>query len=62
MCALPLLLLALAVPATADIAEPFGWAALLWGTALYLWTGTLYLYRAVATARVTPPIGRPREP
>ncbi|MBH0118446.1 CDP-alcohol phosphatidyltransferase family protein [Rhodococcus sp. HM1] len=62
MCALPLLLLALAVPATADIAEPLGWAALIWGTVLYVWTGALYLYRAVETARVTPPIGGHREP
>ena len=62
MCALPLLLLALAVPTTADIAEPLGWAALIWGTVLYVWTGVLYLHRAVETARVTPPIGGHREP
>ncbi|MEZ5154433.1 CDP-alcohol phosphatidyltransferase family protein [Rhodococcus zopfii] len=62
MCALPLLLLALAVPATTDVAEPFGWAALVWGTALYVWTGALYVYRALATARVTSPIGGHREP
>lgn len=62
MCALPLLLLTLAVPATTDVAEPFGWAALVWGTALYVWTGALYVYRALATARVTSPIGGHREP
>ncbi|MDV2475430.1 CDP-alcohol phosphatidyltransferase family protein [Rhodococcus zopfii] len=62
MCALPLLLLALAVPAATDVAEPFGWAALVWGTALYVWTGALYVYRALATARVTSPIGGHREP
>ncbi|MGV9743613.1 CDP-alcohol phosphatidyltransferase family protein [Rhodococcus zopfii] len=62
MCALPLLLLTLAVPATTDVAEPFGWAALVWGTALYVWTGALYVYRALATARVTSPIGGRREP
>ncbi|MFZ2529609.1 MAG: CDP-alcohol phosphatidyltransferase family protein [Rhodococcus sp. (in: high G+C Gram-positive bacteria)] len=60
MCALPLLLFALAVPAAADVVEPLGWAALIWGTALYLWTGALYLYRAVETARVMPGPGRAR--
>lgn len=60
MCALPLLLFALAAPATADVALPLGWAALIWGTGLYLWTGVLYLYRAVETARVTPGPDRAR--
>ena len=55
MCALPF-----AVPAAADVVEPLGWAALIWGTALYLWTGALYLYRAVETARVMPGPGRAR--
>ncbi|UYP17297.1 CDP-alcohol phosphatidyltransferase family protein [Rhodococcus sp. Z13] len=54
MCALPLLLAAVAVPAWEPVAQPLGWAALIWGTALYVWTGALYLAQAVATARVVP--------
>lgn len=55
MCALPLLLLDLAVPATSTIAHPLGWAALIWGTALYVWTGLLYLLQCYRTARAVPP-------
>jgi len=54
MCALPLLLGAVAVPASEPVTAPLGWAALIWGTVLYVWTALLYLAQAVATARVVP--------
>ncbi|KOS54849.1 CDP-alcohol phosphatidyltransferase family protein [Rhodococcus rhodochrous] len=59
MFALPLLLAAQALPAAAGVLEPAGWAALLWGTALYTWTGALYLLQAVQTARAVPVSGGP---
>ncbi|WP_226437314.1 CDP-alcohol phosphatidyltransferase family protein [Rhodococcus yananensis] len=55
MCALPLLLLDLAVPATSVVAHPLGWAALIWGTTLYVWTALLYLLQCYRTARAVPP-------
>lgn len=55
MCALPLLLLDLAVPATSVVAHPLGWAALIWGTTLYVWTALLYLLQCFRTARAVPP-------
>ncbi|MGN5240352.1 MULTISPECIES: CDP-alcohol phosphatidyltransferase family protein [unclassified Rhodococcus (in: high G+C Gram-positive bacteria)] len=55
MCALPLLLLDLASPATSVVAHPLGWAALIWGSALYIWTGLLYIGQAVWIARAVPP-------
>ncbi|HET8993838.1 MAG TPA: CDP-alcohol phosphatidyltransferase family protein [Rhodococcus sp. (in: high G+C Gram-positive bacteria)] len=62
MCALPLLLLDLAVPTTSAVAHPLGWAALIWGSALYVWTGLLYLGQAVWIARaVSPNEGQPAE-
>lgn len=62
MCALPLLLLDLAVPATSAVAHPLGWAALIWGSALYVWTGLLYLGQALWIARaVTPSEGQAAE-
>lgn len=54
MCALPLMLMAVAVPSIDRVAEPLGWAALLWGTALYVWTGVLYLAQAIAISRTVP--------
>lgn len=54
MCALPLLLLSTAFPSTAPVADPLGWAALLWGAALYLWTGALYLTQAIRIAHHVP--------
>ncbi|MGX7732247.1 CDP-alcohol phosphatidyltransferase family protein [Rhodococcus sp. 2H158] len=59
MFALPLLLAAEALPAAAGVLAPAGWAALLWGTALYVWTGVLYLSQAVRTARAVPISGGP---
>lgn len=54
MCALPLLLGAVAVPSAAPLVEPLGWAALIWGTVLYVWTGLLYVLQAVRIARNVP--------
>ncbi|MWB98382.1 CDP-alcohol phosphatidyltransferase family protein [Agromyces sp. MMS17-SY077] len=54
-CGVPLMLLAVAVPATAAIAEPVGWAVTLWGAFLYWWSGIVY---AVETARsIRIPVG-----
>ncbi|WP_307807522.1 CDP-alcohol phosphatidyltransferase family protein [Naasia sp. SYSU D00948] len=47
--ALPLLVLAQAVPATEFLAHPAGWAAAAWGAFLYWWAGIVY---AIETARV----------
>ncbi len=41
--ALPILLLARAVPAIAAVADPIGYAFLIWGIAMYLWVGVLYM-------------------
>ncbi len=58
MFALPLLLAEVAVPGSASITGPLGWAALIWGTVLYVWTAILYLAQAVAIARRVPVTGR----
>ncbi len=47
--ALPLLVLAQAIPATASLAGPAGWAAAAWGAFLYWWAGIVY---GIETARV----------
>lgn len=48
--ALPILMLSLAFPPIAWIADPVGWAFALWGAFLYWWAGVLY---ARQTHRVT---------
>ncbi|MEV1133215.1 CDP-alcohol phosphatidyltransferase family protein [Rhodococcus coprophilus] len=58
MFALPLLLAEVAVPGSASITGPLGWAALIWGTVLYVWTAILYLAQAGAIARRVPVTGR----
>ncbi|WP_024804679.1 CDP-alcohol phosphatidyltransferase family protein [Nocardia sp. BMG51109] len=40
----------------AGFGRAFGWALLIWGTAVYLWTGVLYLGKAVAVARSIPAV------
>lgn len=57
MCALPLLLGAVAVPASEPVTGPLGWATLIWGTVLYVWTAALYLVQAVTIARTVPVVG-----
>jgi cardiolipin synthase len=47
--ALPLLMLGRAVPAAAFVADPLGWAFVLWGAFLYWWAGAVY---AIETVRV----------
>jgi len=47
--ALPLLMLGQALPATAFVADPLGWAFVLWGAFLYWWAGIIY---AIETVRV----------
>lgn len=47
--AFPVLMLGQAVPATAEIAVPIGWAFALWGAFLYWWAGIVY---TMETARV----------
>lgn len=47
--ALPIIMLAQAVPATAPVAGPVGWSFAIWGAFLYWWAGIIY---AVETARV----------
>ena len=53
--ALPILMVAEALPSAAPIASPIGWAFALWGAFLYWWAGLVYL---VETARL---IRIPRE-
>lgn len=43
LVAFPLVLLGGGSGAAADVARVFGWAFLVWGTALYWWAGMLYL-------------------
>jgi CDP-diacylglycerol--glycerol-3-phosphate 3-phosphatidyltransferase/cardiolipin synthase len=38
----------------AGFGRAFGWAFLIWGTAVYVWTGILYTAKAVAVARAIP--------
>jgi cardiolipin synthase len=47
--ALPLLMLGRAIPEAAIVADPLGWAFVLWGAFLYWWAGVIY---AVETMRV----------
>jgi cardiolipin synthase len=47
--ALPLLMLGRALPATAVVADPLGWAFVVWGAFLYWWAGVIY---AIETVRV----------
>ncbi|MEJ3406028.1 CDP-alcohol phosphatidyltransferase family protein [Rathayibacter sp. YIM 133350] len=46
---LPVIMLGVAFPAAAVVAEPVGWAIALWGTFLYWWAGVIY---AIETGRV----------
>ncbi len=52
LAAFPLVLLGAGTGAAAEVARIFGWAFLVWGTALYWWAGALYLVqvRAVVVA------------
>lgn len=49
--AMPVLLLATAVPETAWAALPLGWAAAVWGVFLYWWAGIAYVLQATRMIR-----------
>lgn len=55
MFALPLILAAQGDWVVAEVALPFGFACLVWGTTLYVWTGVLYLAKAYVVMRNIPP-------
>lgn len=48
---MPVILLASAVPATAWLALPIGWAAGIWGLFLYWWAGVAYALQAARMIR-----------
>lgn len=52
--ALPLLLLARAAPVTGPVAEPLGYAFLIWGMAMYLWVAALYIKQHIWILTKTP--------
>jgi cardiolipin synthase len=54
--AFPLLLLGDGSGTLARLADVFGWAFAIWGTALYWWAGLLYCYQVVGILRL--PRGR----
>ncbi|WP_280263976.1 CDP-alcohol phosphatidyltransferase family protein [Nocardia wallacei] len=56
MSALPWLLAGQMDWALAGFSRAFGWAFLIWGTAVYVWTGVLYLGKAFAVARAIPAV------
>ncbi|MQY17400.1 putative CDP-diacylglycerol--glycerol-3-phosphate 3-phosphatidyl-transferase 1 [Nocardia sp. RB20] len=58
MSALPWLLAGEMDWPLAGFGRAFGWAFLIWGTAVYIWTGLLYLGKARAVARTIPAIPR----
>lgn len=58
MAALPWLLAGEMHWPLAGFGRAFGWAFLIWGTAVYIWTGLLYLGKALAVARAIPAIPR----
>lgn len=50
--ALPILMLGIAVPPIAWIADPLGWAFALWAAFLYWWAGVLYARQTVRVIRI----------
>ncbi len=58
MSALPWLLAGQMDWPLAGFGRAFGWAFLIWGTAVYVWTGVLYLGKALAVGRAIPAIPR----
>jgi cardiolipin synthase len=57
--AFPLLLLGDADGAVADLAQVFGWAFAIWGTALYWWAGLLYAWQVRILMNRTSPASDP---
>jgi cardiolipin synthase len=56
---LPVLMLAVAFPATAPVADPLGWAIALWGTFLYWWAGVIYVIETARVIRLPRPVSAP---
>lgn len=54
MSALPWILAGQMDWALAGFSRAFGWAFMVWGTAVYVWTGILYVGKAIAVARAIP--------
>ena len=50
--ALPVLMVAQAFPVLAPVADPIGWAFVLWGAFLYWWAGVLYIRQAMRMLRI----------
>ncbi len=50
--ALPILMLGQAIPETAWLASPVGWAFALWGAFLYWWAGGIYFRETVRLVRI----------
>jgi len=50
--ALPVLMLGEAVPVTAVVSMPLGWALALWGAFLYWWAGAVYLRETIRVTRM----------
>ena len=50
--ALPVLMIAQAFGAVAALADPVGWAFVLWGAFLYWWAGVLYIRQARRMIRI----------
>ena len=48
---LPVLMVGQAFPATVVVADPLGWAFLLWGAFLYWWAGAVYLLETRRVAK-----------
>lgn len=53
--ALPILMLGEAIPATAGIAGPVGWAFALWGAFLYWWAGGIYVRETIRVVQISRP-------
>lgn len=58
--ALPVILLAQALPQTAFIALPVGWAFAIWGAFLYWWAGVLYISETARIVRIPMIDGHPQ--
>lgn len=50
--ALPILMLGQAFPDSRWIADPIGWAFVLWGAFLYWWAGAVYLIETVRLVKI----------
>jgi cardiolipin synthase len=58
--ALPILMVGQAIPSSAFVATPVGWAFALWGAFLYWWAGVIYAFETIRLLRI-PRDGDPAE-